>query len=227
MEKPTKQGIILFGIIAFTAVIVYFFTACSGDDDPPYIPQDATIPAEYQNTTWTNVDGTKLTLGTNDVTITLTNGTTTTYTYTGIEISEGKTGLRFDTHSDVVGMVVFRDGTLLGVVFPVLVKTGGWSDKHPVENISNPISAKGLTSFSLYVGQSTSLDAWITPWNAENRNVTWSSSNPAVATVTDFRISTGRNFCTLTAVAVGTATITVTTQENNKTGTCTVTVVAE
>jgi len=37
MEKITKQGIILFGIIAFTAVIVYFFTACKDEpDDNPY-----------------------------------------------------------------------------------------------------------------------------------------------------------------------------------------------
>jgi hypothetical protein len=55
----------------------------------------------------------------------------------------------------------------------------------------------------------------VQPDNATNKNVTWSSSNPGVATV---------NNGTVTAVTAGSATITVTTQDGGKTATCAVTV---
>ena len=54
------------------------------------------------------------------------------------------------------------------------------------------------------------------PSNATNKNVTWSSSDGAVATVD----ANGN----VTAVAPGTAAITVTTADGNKTAVCTVTV---
>jgi alpha-tubulin suppressor-like RCC1 family protein len=60
------------------------------------------------------------------------------------------------------------------------------------------------------------LAADIAPSNATNKNVSWSSSNEAVATVKD-GIVTGR--------AYGTATITVATLDGNRTDECAVTVV--
>ena len=72
------------------------------------------------------------------------------------------------------------------------------------------------TSTTLAVGGTETLTPTIAPTNATNKNVTWSSSNTAVATVS----ATG----VVTAVSAGTATITVTTQDGNKTATCTVTV---
>jgi len=71
------------------------------------------------------------------------------------------------------------------------------------------------TMLSLKVGNSQALTATVAPDNATNKAVTWSSSNTAIATVTDG---------TVTAVAEGTATITVTTADGNKTATCAVTV---
>ncbi len=72
------------------------------------------------------------------------------------------------------------------------------------------------TSASVKVGLTQQVTASVAPSNATNQNVTWSSSNNAIATVS----ATGL----VTAVATGTATITVTTQDGNRTATCAVTV---
>ncbi len=69
---------------------------------------------------------------------------------------------------------------------------------------------------SLEPGKTASVGAVITPSNATNTAVTWSSSNTGVATVD----GSGK----ITAVAVGKATITATTADGGKTSTCEVTV---
>jgi uncharacterized protein YjdB len=73
------------------------------------------------------------------------------------------------------------------------------------------------TTTSLTVGGKETLTPTIAPANATNKNVTWSSSNTAVATV-----SGG----TVTAVTLGSVTITVRTDDGNRTATCAVTVTA-
>ena len=72
------------------------------------------------------------------------------------------------------------------------------------------------TSLGLTVGGSERLTATVTPSDATDKSVTWTSSNTAVATVD----SSG----TVTAVSTGTAAITVTTADGTKTATCAVTV---
>ena len=74
------------------------------------------------------------------------------------------------------------------------------------------------TATSIFVGDSETLTATITPENATNQKVTWKSSNEAVATVD----AAGK----VTAVKAGEATITVTTDDGGKTATCKVTVKA-
>ena len=71
------------------------------------------------------------------------------------------------------------------------------------------------TSTSLYVGDTETLTATVAPDNATDKTVTWTSSNPSVATVENGVV---------TAVAPGTATITVTTADGSFTATCAVTV---
>lgn len=71
-------------------------------------------------------------------------------------------------------------------------------------------------SVTLNAGTTTQLTATVSPANATNKDVTWSSSNNAVATVN----ATGL----VTAVAAGTATITVRTVDQLKTATTAVTV---
>ncbi len=72
------------------------------------------------------------------------------------------------------------------------------------------------TTAKLTVGESVTLAATVAPNNATNKNVTWKSSNTAVATVTNGVVK---------AVKAGSATITVTAADGGKTASCEVTVV--
>lgn len=73
------------------------------------------------------------------------------------------------------------------------------------------------TEVTINKGEKTTLTATITPSNATNKNVSWSSSTEGVATVDNGVV---------TAVAEGNATITVTTEDGSHTATCFVTVTA-
>ena len=88
-----------------------------------------------------------------------------------------------------------------------------------VEESGVPVSVTGVsldkTTMSLAVGGTGTLTATVAPENAENRAVTWSTSDDTVATVAEG---------TVTAIKAGTATITVTTVDGGKTAQCTVTV---
>ncbi len=68
---------------------------------------------------------------------------------------------------------------------------------------------------TIAAGGSETLSATVSPSNATNKNITWTSSNASVATV-----SNG----TVTGVATGEATITATSVDGGKTATCVVTV---
>lgn len=72
------------------------------------------------------------------------------------------------------------------------------------------------TEITLDAGSSQTLTATVTPANATNKNVTWSSDNEAVATVDQHGTVIARNG--------GQAIITVTTADGSKTATCTVNV---
>ena len=74
------------------------------------------------------------------------------------------------------------------------------------------------TSCDLLVDETVQLLATVNPGIAANKNVTWNSSNTAVAIVDANGL--------VTAKSAGTATITVTTADGGKTATCTVNVVA-
>lgn len=84
-----------------------------------------------------------------------------------------------------------------------------------------PVTSVSLdkTSLNLTEGEVYELSATVTPSDASNNSVTWSSSDTSVATVS----STGL----VTAKAAGTATINVTTDDGGKKATCTVTVQAK
>ena len=87
-------------------------------------------------------------------------------------------------------------------------------------NLNNVVvNVTGVTlnnsSLNLNTGSNATLVANVSPSNASNKNVTWTSSNTNVATV---------NNGVVTAVGVGNATITVKTADGNHTATCNVTV---
>ena len=72
------------------------------------------------------------------------------------------------------------------------------------------------TSANINIGATQQLTTTISPTNAANQNVTWSSSNTTVATVNGSGLVTG--------ISAGTATITATTQDGNKTATSMITI---
>ena len=82
-----------------------------------------------------------------------------------------------------------------------------------------PVHATGVTldktSASVKQGKTITLTATVAPADAVNKNVTWSSNNPSVATVSNGVV---------TGVATGNAKITVTTEDGSHTASCTVTV---
>ncbi|MCI6730697.1 MAG: S-layer homology domain-containing protein, partial [Clostridiales bacterium] len=100
------------------------------------------------------------------------------------------------------------------VMIPEVSQTeGSWTD--PVDQVSGiQISQETM---NLLVGSAAKLTATVTPWNASDRTVTWSSSNPEVASVDEAGV--------VTATGVGTATVTATSNLNpGLSASCTVTV---
>ncbi len=89
--------------------------------------------------------------------------------------------------------------------------------KVTVEKVKVPVTGITLdkTTLAMKDDETAVLTATIAPEDADNKNITWSSDNAAVATVADG---------TVTAVAPGTAKVTVTTEDGSKTASCTITV---
>lgn len=83
-----------------------------------------------------------------------------------------------------------------------------------------PKPVTGITisqvSFNIIVNASTKLTASVQPWDATNKNVIWSSSNPDAAVVENGLV---------TAIAVGTATISAVTGDGGFSADCEVTVI--
>ncbi|MCQ2170576.1 MAG: Ig-like domain-containing protein [Bacteroidales bacterium] len=99
----------------------------------------------------------------------------------------------------------------------LLVMSLAGCQKEP-ETIKVSAVVLNSTSLSLIEGETATLSATVTPSNAENKTVHWSTSNSDVATV---------NNGTVTAVRSGVATITVTSDDGGKTATCQVEVKAK
>ncbi|MDL2223672.1 CotH kinase family protein, partial [Bacteroidales bacterium OttesenSCG-928-M11] len=89
--------------------------------------------------------------------------------------------------------------------------------------LTEPIAVTGVslnhTSLSMLPGNTIQLAATITPADADNKLVTWSSSNKSIATVSTSGL--------VTAVGEGTATITVTTNDGGHKATCVFTVISD
>jgi len=120
-----------------------------------------------------------------------------------------------------IGIITFA--AVMGFCFASCGENISFADPgatNPGTNPDNTVAVTGVSlnksSISLIVDDSETLTATITPSNATNKNVTWSSSNTTVAKVSTSGI--------VTAVAAGTATITVTTVDGSKKANCSVTV---
>jgi len=88
------------------------------------------------------------------------------------------------------------------------------------ELLNRPVDVTGVTitqdNQTLVVGDTVQLAATVAPSDATNKDVTWSSDDEDIATVSSSGV--------VTAVAVGEATITVTTEDGEKIDSITVTV---
>ncbi|MFA7032869.1 MAG: Ig-like domain-containing protein, partial [Bacilli bacterium] len=84
-------------------------------------------------------------------------------------------------------------------------------------SLLTPVTGVSLneSSVTLNINDTVTLIATISPDNASNKNISWSSSNEEVATVIDGVV---------TAIKAGNAIITVTTSDGSFTDTCEVTV---
>ena len=113
-------------------------------------------------------------------------------------------------------------GVVTGVALGTATITATTSDGNKTATcIVNVIaSVTGITVLpkiiSLNIGNSDTIKAVLTPSNASNKNVSWESSNTAIATVSSLGVVTG--------IAFGNVLITATTADGNKTATCNVTI---
>lgn len=98
------------------------------------------------------------------------------------------------------------------------LRSGSSAWSFSITNNIIPVSSVSLskTSLTLSVGASSTLRASVLPDDASNKNVTWSSDNPSIASVSQNGL--------INAVAQGETYITVTTDDGNKNARCKVTV---
>jgi uncharacterized protein YjdB len=122
------------------------------------------------------------------------------------------------------------NGVVTGVAagtatIPVTTAAGGKTDTCAVtvQADAPPIAVTGVSlsaaTLTLGVNQEQTLTATVSPTEAANKAVTWTSSDTAIATVD----ANGK----VSGVTAGTATITVTTTDGSKTAACAVTVQTE
>ncbi len=126
--------------------------------------------------------------------------------------SSDSTVASVDTEGKVTGK---KEGT---ATITVTTADGGYTASCTVKVM---IQTTGVTlnrtEAKLNKGDELTLVPTVLPSNASNKEVTWKSSNTAVATVDEKGV--------VTAVAGGTCTITVTTKNSSKTATCAITVI--
>ncbi len=97
-----------------------------------------------------------------------------------------------------------------GITFKLIDNSG---ETIPVTSVVIPFGNGRLN-----IGETTKLNVWVLPNNATNKNVTWSSNKPEIATVD----TNGK----VTAIAEGTAIITVKTVDGGFEHSCTITVLS-
>ena len=118
---------------------------------------------------------------------------------------------------------VDKDGNITGVSSGQAIIMVTTEDGSKIAKISVSVTEVGVTGVTLLpdtldmiIGENKDLQVTVYPYTAENKNVIYETTNPAVAKVTN----TGK----VSAVGPGTAIIKVTTVDGGFTDTCTVTV---
>ncbi len=172
--------------------------------------------------------------------LTATDGRTTIDAYSNVQLNysvepaDAGVGALTWTSSDPSIATVDKNGLVTGVKSGTVKITAQAAD---LSNSANVVSGEItinvtsikvnkielVSSTSIEVGNNQAIVASVLPTNAENRALTWSSSDPNVATVT--YDSNDSSKVTITAKKVGTAVITATATDNSGvSAACTVTV---
>ena len=191
-------------LLAFSAIMMFMMASCEK-------PLQDTIKVEGVSLNVTSVELTEGDQTTLTATINPSNATNKNVTWTSSDnnvatVANGKvTAVKAGTATITVKT---EDGNKTATCTVTVT-----AQTYPVESVT-----LDKTSVELTEGDEVTLTATVNPANATNKNVTWTSSDNAVATVANGKV---------TAVKAGTATITVTTEDGNKTATCTVTVTAQ
>ncbi len=179
--------------------------------------EDGTKTATCAVTVTTSVTGVTL----NKTTLTIAVGNNETLTATISPATASNKNVTW-TSSDATVATVDASGKVTGVkngtaTITVTTEDGAKTATCAVTVITSVTGVTlNKTTLSLEPTGVETLTATVSPDNATNKNVTWTSSNTGIATVD----ANGK----VTAVAVGTATITVTTADGSKTASCTVTI---
>ncbi len=125
--------------------------------------------------------------------------------------------------SDTSVVTVSTSGVATGLkegsaTITVTTQDGGFTDTCTVNVVKVSVTGVSLnkSSISLQAGQSFTLTASVLPQNASNKDVTWSSDNTSIASVTSGKVS---------AVGAGKTNVKVTTVDGGFTATCEVTVI--
>ena len=157
----------------------------------------------------------------NKTSLSLTEGDSTTLSATVSPSNATNKTVTWSSSNSGIATVSGGKVTAVGAGTATITATaGGKSATCTVTVAAKTVAVTGVslnkTSLSLTEGESAALTATVSPSNATNKSVTWSSSNSGIATVSGGKV---------TAVGMGTATITATA--GGKSATCTVTVAAK
>ncbi len=189
-------------------------------DAPPTSTNAAFIEKEIQPQT---VSVTGITLSKTSSTITV--GESVSLSATVVPSNASNKNVTWSSNN--TGVATVSAGKVTGIKAGTAVITaktadGGFAASCTVTVNNKTVSVTGITlsktSSSITVGESVSLSATVVPSNASNKNVTWSSNNTGVATV-----SAGK----VTGIKAGTAIITAKTADGGFTASCTITVNAK
>ena len=130
------------------------------------------------------------------------------------------------TSTDETVCTVDGEGNVTGVRSGSAIIMVRTADGNKTAKLTVVVHADGVTgvtlnynTLSMMVGESKDLQASVEPYAALNKNVTYTTSDPSVVTVS----ATGK----VRAVGAGTAVVTVTTIDGGFTDTCTVTVIED
>ena len=181
------------------------FTGCQGSDpDEPEKPKDVNVTGiSLDRTDISMVEGETTTL---TATVTPSNATDKSITWTS-----NAPEVAGVNDNGKVNAIKAGEATITATT-----KDGGKTATCKIVVKAATVAVTGVTldktDISLENGKSEALAATVLPTEATNKNVTWSSDKPEIATVD----ASGK----VSAVAIGEATITVTTEDGGKTATC-------